>query len=114
MICRVESDEQLKKCYCGHDCAKCVTYIATQSDDDDLRVRSQSFYKEQFGQDIPLGKFNCTGGRTDNVFILCQECPFRKCCQEREIEACEICSDYPCEMLRDYQINYVNKCNQMR
>ena len=31
------------KCYCGHDCSRCVTYIATQTDDDSLREQSQSF-----------------------------------------------------------------------
>ena len=27
-------------CYCGHDCAKCITYIATQTNDDNLRIRA--------------------------------------------------------------------------
>ena len=101
------------KCYCGHDCSRCVTYIATQTDDDSLREQSQSFYKEQFRIDIPLEKFNCCGGRTDNVFELCQDCPFRKCCIERNISSCNLCPEYPCAMLKDYQIKYVNKCNQI-
>lgn len=33
-------------CYCGHDCSKCVTYIATQRNDDNLRRQSQRFYKD--------------------------------------------------------------------
>ena len=49
-------------CYCGHDCSKCITYIATQQNDNNLRRQSQSFYKEKFGLDIPLEKFNCNGG----------------------------------------------------
>lgn len=101
------------KCYCGHDCSRCVTYIATQTDDDSLREQSQSFYKEQFRIDIPLGKFKCCGGRTDNVFELCQDCPFRKCCLERNISSCNLCPEYPCTKLRDYQMKYVNKCNQI-
>ena len=24
-------------CYCGHDCARCLTYLATINDDEDLR-----------------------------------------------------------------------------
>ena len=97
------------KCYCGHECSRCVTYIATQTDDDSLREQSQSFYKEQFRIDIPLEKLNCCGGRTDNVFELCQDCPFRKCCIERSISSCYLCLEYPCDMLGDYQIKYVNK-----
>lgn len=33
-------------CYCGHDCSRCITYIATQNDDDTLREQSQRFYKK--------------------------------------------------------------------
>ncbi len=101
------------KCYCGHDCSKCVTYVATMTDNDNLRMQSQRFYREQFGQDIPLEKFNCWGGRTDKVFEFCQDCPFRKCCIERNINSCNLCSEYPCTMFKDYQIKYVNKCNQI-
>lgn len=63
-------------CYCGHDCARCITYIATLRNDENLRRQSQSFYIERFGLDIPLEKFNCEGGRSKNVFELCKECPF--------------------------------------
>ncbi len=109
VVCKNE-----KICYCGHDCSSCVTYIATQTDDDSLREQSQSFYKEQFRIDIHLEKFNCCGGRTDNVFELCQDCPFRKCCIERNISSCNLCPEYPCVTLKDYQIKYVNKCNQIK
>ena len=101
------------KCYCGHDCSTCVTYIATQADDDTLRERSQRFYKDEFSLDIPLDKFNCLGGRSDEVFPPCQECPFRKCCMERNYFSCNQCPEYPCKELKDYQLNYVNKCNQL-
>jgi len=100
-------------CYCGHDCSKCVTYIATQNNDDSLRNQGRTFYKEEFGKDIPLEKFNCFGGRCGNLFELCRECPFRKCCSGRGIEACELCVEYPCNMLKEYQDKYVNKCNQI-
>lgn len=100
-------------CYCGHDCARCITYIATLRNDDNLRRQSQSFYKEQFGLDIPLEKFNCEGGRSQNVFELCKECPFVKCCKERSVDSCSKCPEYPCKEISDYQVKYVNKCNQI-
>ena len=99
-------------CYCGHDCSKCVTYIATQTNDDDLRRQSQRFYQERFGLDVSLEKFNCDGGRSKSVFALCKECPFKKCCMERGIDACGKCPDYPCKEIADYQAKYVNTCNQ--
>lgn len=100
-------------CYCGHDCARCITYIATLRNDDNLRRQSQSFYKERFGLDIPLEKFNCEGGRSQNVFELCKECPFVKCCKERSVDSCSKCPEYPCKEISDYQVKYVNKCNQI-
>jgi len=101
------------KCYCGHDCSKCVTYIATQTSNEDLRRQAQRFYKESFGLDIPLEKFYCNGGRSKNAFELCKDCPFKKCCIERGVDACGKCSEYPCKDISDYQEKYVNKCNQL-
>ncbi len=102
------------KCYCGHDCSKCVTYIATKTNDNILRGQAKSFYKSEFSQDISLESFNCFGGRTENPFILCNTCPFKKCCKEKNIVACDQCSNYPCNMLEEYQKKYVNKCNQIK
>ncbi len=99
------------KCYCGHDCSRCVTYLATQADDDCLRERSQRFYKEQFEMEIPLEKLNCHGGRTDKIFEPCKDCPFRKCCIEKGFSSCKSCPEYPCNTLKNYQEKYVNKCN---
>ena len=59
-----------------------------------------------------LEKFYCDGGRSQNVFELCKECPFKKCCIEHGIDACSKCSEYPCKDISDYQEKYVNKYNQ--
>ncbi len=108
-----ETKNRPMECYCGHDCSRCITYIATLNDDDALRKESQRFYKEQFNKDIPLGKFNCRGGRADEIFELCKDCPFRKCCIEKGILSCESCPEYPCAALKNYQVKYINKCNQI-
>jgi hypothetical protein len=100
-------------CYCGHDCSKCVTYIATQQNDNNLRRQSQSFYKEKFNLDIPLENFNCNGGRSDKVFESCKECPFIKCCKQHDIDSCSKCPKYPCKEISDYQAKCVNNCNQI-
>ena len=49
-------------CYCGHDCARCLTYLATIRNDEKLRKQSQRFYKTEFGIDIPLKDIYCLGG----------------------------------------------------
>lgn len=98
-------------CFCGHDCSRCLTYHATVNNDEDLRKKSQSFYRAEFGLDIALKDIYCFGGRSDNVFRLCKECPFKKCCFVHNVERCSLCVNYPCDMIRDYQDKYVNKCN---
>ena len=100
-------------CYCGHDCSRCLTYLATISNDDDLRKQSQEFYKTEFGIDIPLEEIHCLGGRSKDIFYLCKECPFIKCCKEHSIEMCCDCPKYPCQNIKEYQEKYVNKCNQI-
>ncbi|HBL84394.1 MAG TPA: hypothetical protein DDZ99_05670 [Clostridiales bacterium] len=101
-------------CFCGHDCSRCVTYLATVRNDDELRKQAQQFYRDEFGFDIPLSKIHCKGGRSDDIFKLCQDCPWMRCCLDRRINACSECSEYPCKLLAEYQAKYVNKCNQIQ
>lgn len=110
---RSAEEDSFLLCYCGHDCSKCVTYIATKKNDDSLRKQAQRFYKEEFGLDMPLEEFNCEGGRTENVFVLCERCPFIKCCNEHGVSSCNNCPEYPCKEISEYQAKYVNKCNQI-
>ncbi|HPF56669.1 MAG TPA: DUF3795 domain-containing protein, partial [Clostridiales bacterium] len=100
-------------CCCGHDCARCVTYRATVENNDELRKQAQKFYHEEFGKDIPLEKIRCKGGRSDEMFFMCGDCPWVKCCRERGLDTCSQCADYPCPPLADYIEKYVNKCNQI-
>ena len=100
-------------CYCGHDCASCVTFAATQTDDDALRRRAQQFYRETFGIELPLSEIRCEGGRSENVFALCRTCPFMQCCRTRGVDACEDCPEFPCAEIAAYREKYVNRCNQL-
>lgn len=100
-------------CFCDHDCARCVTYLATVNNDNELRKQSQQFYKETFGFEIPLEDIHCLGGRSDDIFKLCLDCPWMKCCRERSLDACSECGEYPCKPLAEYPAKYINKCNQI-
>ena len=100
-------------CYYGHDCARCLTYLATINNNDDLQKQSQEFYKTELGVNISLEDIHCLGGRSEDIFYLCKECPFIKCCKEHGIEMCSDCPKYPCNNIKEYQEKYVNKCNQI-
>ena len=100
-------------CYCGHDCSRCTTYRATVNDDGILRGQAQRFYRDEFGYEIPLSEIQCMGGRSDQVFKLCGDCPWMKCCRKRKIGGCSECGEYPCAALAEYSRKYVNQCNQI-
>lgn len=104
--------EKASLCYCGHDCSRCATYLATVNNDDGLRRRSQEFYREFLKRDIPLRDISCRGGRSDGAFFLCKGCPFKKCCNEKGLSSCGECENQ-CGMYSDYREKYVNKCNQI-
>lgn len=99
-------------CFCGHDCARCLTYLATISDDEETRRKSQRFYMDEFGFNIPLEKLRCLGGRSGDLFYLCKGCPWMKCAKEKGLSACSEC-EHPCKPLSEYRDRYVNKYNQI-
>lgn len=103
------------RCYCGHSCGRCLTYLATVRDDESLREQSQKFYKEEMKISLPLSAFRCLGGHAEDadVFAPCRECPFRKCCRDKGLASCEECGEFPCETLAWYREKYVNKYNQV-
>lgn len=99
-------------CFCGHDCSRCITYLATVNNDGGLRRQSQAFYREFMKREIPLADISCHGGRSNDVFCLCKDCPFMKCCKEKGLTSCAECENQ-CRMFLEYRERYVNKYNQI-
>ena len=103
-------------CFCGHDCGRCLVYLATVTDAPgkaaEYRKQAQAFYRDTLHMEIPSEKLVCLGGHSDAVMEACLDCPFRKCCQDRHIEQCKNCPDYPCAEIVDYEKQWVNKANQ--
>ncbi|MBQ4048489.1 MAG: DUF3795 domain-containing protein [Clostridia bacterium] len=98
---------------CGHDCSRCITYLATIHNDEGLRARAQEFYRTEMGQAFPLSELICCGCRSEAVFSFCRSCPFVVCAASRGVETCTACADFPCAAIRTYQEKYVNKSNQI-
>jgi len=99
-------------CYCGHDCASCITRIGGILNNEMLLQESVRFYREEMKQDLTPAELKCCGGRSDELSVLCKECPFRKCCQEKGIHSCSECSS-TCGMYQEYKLKYVNRCHQI-
>lgn len=102
------SDDKTEiRCCCGMNCAHCLIYRATAREDDTLRVKAQTYYRNELGCDLPLEDFSCRGVFSDKVFRLCRECPCVRCCEQHGVAACEACERYPCPEIREYLARYV-------
>lgn len=100
------------KCYCGHDCARCLVYLSSHGEPE-CRDKAVKFYAEEFGLKVSPDEVHCEGGRAGDelVFRLCRGCPFRNCCHEKGINFCGEC-DSKCKDFVDYRERYVNKVGQ--
>lgn len=82
---------------CGLFCPSCTFYIASMEDPERLKTLS-----ERFGR--PQEQMECHGCRSDKLGIYCNiYCKMRKCAEEKGIDFCSECKDYPCSELKDFQ-----------
>ena len=84
---------------CGLVCNDCISFIATQENDDKMRekvIEAWSTGMERLKlEDIDCD--GCTIGRRLHTF--CQVCDVRKCGLQRGIENCAYCGEFPCGKL---------------
>lgn len=79
--------------YCGLDCEKCDAYIATATNDDDLRRKTALKWSELNQTEITPDQINCEGCRADGVkTVFCESlCEIRKCAVKKGFENCGSC-----------------------
>jgi hypothetical protein len=81
----------INKAYCGYDCTTCLGWIAWSIQD--------PAEKEDYLNKNP-GVIPCTGCHAaENICEkTCSSCAIRLCGIQKEVEACELCADYPCKL----------------
>lgn len=85
--------------YCGANCSKCITYLATQNNDFELIKRAKNFYKDVFKIDLPLDVIHCGGCRSKNKIslrIIDKFCHYDTCTNTKRVLSCLSCYEYPC------------------
>lgn len=89
--------------YCGIVCTECNAFLATMTDDNELRKKVAN---EWSSPDWPVepSDINCQGCKsTDGVhFKFCSTCGVRVCGSQRDIETCAHCEDYGCDTLEEF------------
>ena len=81
--------------FCGLDCTKCDAYIATQTNDDALRVKTAKHWSKLNNVEILPEHINCDGCRVNGrKTVFCDKlCPIRQCALQKGFSTCGDCAE---------------------
>ena len=87
--------------YCGIDCSKCESYLATQANSDIERRKIAEQCLIEFNVNMKPEEINCNGCKSNGVkcAFAANLCEIRKCNIEKSQPYCAVCSEYKCEKL---------------
>jgi hypothetical protein len=91
--------------FCGIDCARCPTYVATQTNDLAAQERILAEWRVQFNlpPTVGLEAVTCDGcTSTARLGGYCGECPVRACGVAHGVANCAHCADYSCDTLNGF------------
>ena len=93
--------------YCGIDCLKCKSYIATQSGDPEELSKAAKELSRIYQAEVKPGYVICDGCRSNgrHSYFCANSCKMKKCCIEKKYNSCIECDVYPCEELQFEQNN---------
>ncbi|MBR2698336.1 MAG: DUF3795 domain-containing protein [Clostridia bacterium] len=85
---------------CGNDCSACPRYVAHpyEKTQDELRHTAELWVRIGYRDHVvSMEEISCMGCKPENW------CRYHvvKCCQNRGIQSCAECGDYPCANLND-------------
>ena len=92
--------------YCGIDCLKCQSYIATRSGSSDALAKVARNLEKIYRAEVKPEYVICDGCKTDkrHSFFCSNKCKMRQCCLNKNFTSCIECSDYPCKEL-EFELN---------
>jgi len=88
--------------YCGINCLKCESYLATQSGNPEELVKVAKKLSKLYRADVKPEYVICDGCRTGerHSFFCTNSCKMRRCCIEQGFISCIECSYFPCKELQ--------------
>lgn len=82
---------------CGLFCPACTVFIGTREDPERLETIAGRVQK-------PVEELQCNGCRSEKRCFYCRErCKMGQCAQERGVDFCGECNEYPCGILKTFQ-----------
>ena len=85
-LATLANDEYATFGYCCIECSKCQAYVATQSNDDQLRAKVAEQWKMKAEQ------INCDGCKSDKPLFNCE---VKECAVKKGLPTCAHCADFP-------------------
>jgi hypothetical protein len=82
---------------CGLYCGVCAIRIAYCDDNQKFKERLVKVYGLSSTDEV-----RCGGCLSDDRFVYCEVCPIRNCCEEKEIEGCHQCDEFPCQFMDEF------------
>lgn len=89
---------------CGLYCGVCRIHHATQENDLAYLERLLRIYARQFPEmaSRPPDELLCDGCLSARRFPFCQECSIRDCAQQKGLQGCYACADFPCALVDEF------------
>lgn len=88
--------------YCGIDCSKCPSYLATQSGNREEIERVAKNLAKVYRAEVKPEYVICDGCRSEgrHSYFCTNSCKMRRCCADNGFYSCIECSDFPCKELQ--------------
>ena len=88
--------------YCGIDCSKCESYLATRSGNGEELANIADRMAKLYNTEVRPEDVVCDGCKKgERHFYFCSNmCAMRKCCVGKRFETCIECGDFPCTDLQ--------------
>ena len=89
---------------CGLHCGMCDIYIASTTSDDKRKAKLAVKLSKQLGKKLTPDNVHCWGCWANNRNCWGKRCFFRKCSDEKGLDFCYKCADYPCNELQEFYV----------
>ena len=83
---------------CGMYCGVCSIRAADRDKDQDLKNKLASFFGTK------PENIACEGCRSEKTFQFAHGCAIRACANEKDLEGCYECGDFPCNHFKAFPI----------
>ena len=81
---------------CGMYCSVCAVRAADRANDQELKGMLAQFFGTKPEQ------VACEGCRSKKTFQFAKACAIRACADEKRLESCNQCKDFPCDHFRAF------------